>query len=86
MGRYFGGRFGDMLSPTATNPNTKAVLSLRDNYYMTRSGGLTSPVTSITDLNSRVSWTHLPNYDIYTTTNQSGNATIMVQDLELLVI
>ena len=74
MGRYFGGRFGDMLSPTATNPNTKAVLSLRDNYYMTRSGGLTTPVSSITDLNSRVSWTHLPNYDIYTTTNQSGNA------------
>ena len=74
MGRYFGGRFGDMLSPTATNPNTKAVLSLRDNYYMTRSGGLTTPVSTITELNSRVSWTHLPNYDIYTTTNQSGNA------------
>ena len=74
MGRYFGGRFGDMHSPTATNPNTKAVLSFRDNYYMTRSGGLTTPASTITELNSRVSWNFLPNYDIYTTTNQSGNA------------
>ena len=74
MGRYFGGRFGDMHSPTANDPDTKAILSMRDHYYMTRSGGLTTPVTSITDLNSRVSWTHLPNYDTYTATGQTGNA------------
>ena len=33
MGRYFGGRYGKMLLPSATNANTQAVLSMRDHYY-----------------------------------------------------
>ena len=68
MGRYFGGRFGDMHSPTATNPSTKAILSMRDHYYMKKisGGGLIQPATNVTELNSMVSWSFLPNYNGYT--------------------
>ena len=57
MGRYFGGRFGDMHSPTATNPNTKAMLSMRDHYYMRKisGGGLVDPATTIAELDNVIS-------------------------------
>lgn len=71
MGRYFGGRFGDMLSPTSTSPNTKAILSMRDHYYMKKisGGGIQEPATNVTELNSLVSWNFLPNGGHYTDTN-----------------
>ena len=67
MGRYFGGRFGDMHSPTATQPNTKAILSMRDHYYMKKisGGGLQEPATNVTELNSKVSWNFPANYNGY---------------------
>ena len=72
MGRYFGGRVGDMLSPTSTSPNTKAILSMRDHYYMKKisGGGIIEPATNVTELNSMVSWSFLPNDDIYNSTGQ----------------
>ena len=72
MGRYFGGRVGDMLSPTSTSPNTKAILSMRDHYYMKKisGGGLVAPATNVTELNSLVSWSFLPNDNIYNSTGQ----------------
>ena len=72
MGRYFGGRFGNMLSPTLNQPDAKAVFTLRDNYYMTRSGGLGSPATSITELNSIANWSVIPNEDFYGSTTVTG--------------
>ena len=72
MGRYFGGRFGNMLSPTLNKPDAKAVFSLRDNYYMTRSGGLGDPATSITDLDAKANWTAIPNEDFYGSTTVTG--------------
>ena len=72
MGRYFGGRFGNMLSPTLNQPDAKAILSMRDNYYMTRSGGLGSPATSITELNSIANWSVIPNEDFYGSTTVTG--------------
>ena len=73
MGRYFGGRFGDMLSPTSTSPNTKAILSMRDHYYMKKisGGGIVEPATNVTELNSLVSWNFLPNGGHYTNTGFS---------------
>mgnify|MGYP005712163333 FL=1 len=70
MGRYFGGRFGDMLSPTSTSPNTKAILSMRDHYYMKKisGGGIVEPATNVTELNPLVSWNFLPNGGHYTDT------------------
>ena len=72
MGRYFGGRVGDMLSPTSTSPNTKAILSMRDHYYMKKisGGGIQEPATNVTELNSLVSWSFLPNDNIYNSTGQ----------------
>ena len=74
MGRYFGGRFGDMLSPLSTSPQTKAILSMRDHYMMKKisGGGIQEPATNVTELNSLVSWSFLPNYNIYTSTGQQG--------------
>ena len=72
MGRHFGGRYGSMLLPTATAANTQAVLSMKDHYYMKQSGGLTTPASTITELNSMVSWTHLPNVDTYTGNSHQG--------------
>ena len=73
MGRYFGGRFGDMHSPTASQPYTKAILSMRDHYYMKKisGGGLVAPATNVTELNSLVSWNFLPNGGHYTDTGFS---------------
>ena len=70
MGRYFGGRFGDMHSPTAAQPHTKAILSMRDHYYMKKisGGGLIAPATNVTELNPLVSWNFLPNGGHYTNT------------------
>ena len=72
MGRYFGGRFGDMLSPLSTSPQTKAILSMRDHYMMKKisGGGIQEPATNVTELNSLVSWSFLPNDDIYNSTGQ----------------
>ena len=72
MGRYFGGRFGDMLSPLSISPNTKAILSMRDHYMMKKisGGGIIEPATNVTELNSMVSWSFLPNDDIYNSTGQ----------------
>ena len=74
MGRYFGGRFGDMHSPIANAPDTKAVLSMRDHYYMKKisGGGMKQPATSITELNSIATWTAIPNEDYYTSNGFSG--------------
>tara|TARA_B100000941_G_C28403482_1_gene499402 strand:+ start:28 stop:897 length:870 start_codon:yes stop_codon:yes gene_type:complete len=74
MGRYFGGRFGDMHSPTATNPNTKAMLSMRDHYYMRKisGGGLLTPYTTIAEINSNASWTAIPDENEYVNTNNQG--------------
>ena len=74
MGRYFGGRFGDMLSPLSTSPQTKAILSMRDHYMMKKisGGGIQEPATNVTELNSKVSWSFLPNYNIYNSTGQQG--------------
>ena len=74
MGRYFGGRFGDMLSPLSNDPDTKAILSMRDHYMMKKisGGGILEPATNVTELNSMVSWSFLPNYNIYTSTGQQG--------------
>ena len=90
MGRYFGGRFGDMLSPLSTSPQTKAILSMRDHYMMKKisGGGIQEPATNVTELNSLVSWSFLPNDNIYNSTGQqrtyyngskfevSGNGTV----------
>ena len=72
MGRYFGGRFGDMLSPLSTSPQTKAILSMRDHYMMKKisGGGIQEPATNVTELNSLVSWSFLPNDNIYNSTGQ----------------
>ena len=74
MGRYFGGRFGDMLSPTSTIPNTKAILSMRDHYYMKKiaGGGLADPATTIAELDNVVSWSAIPNEDHYTSSAAQG--------------
>ena len=74
MGRYFGGRVGDMQSPTATQPQTKAMLSMRDHYTMRKisGGGLISPYSTISELNSNVSWSAIPNEDFYSTNNHQG--------------
>ena len=55
MGRYFGGRYGKMLLPTASAADTQAVLSIRDLYYMRASS-----ITTIADVNSEVSWNTFP--------------------------
>lgn len=68
MGRYFGGRYGKMLLPTASNADTQAVLSIRDHYYMR-----SSSVTTIADVNSEVSWTAFPNGGNYTTSYNESN-------------
>ena len=72
MGRYLGGRFGDMLSPLSTSPQTKAILSMRDHYMMKKisGGGIQEPATNVTELNSLVSWSFLPNDNIYNSTGQ----------------
>ena len=72
MGRYFGGRFGDMLSPLSNAPDTKAILSMRDHYMMKKisGGGIQEPATNVTELNSLVSWSFLPNDNIYNSTGQ----------------
>ena len=51
MGRYFGGRFGDMLSPLSNAPDTKAILSMRDHYMMKKisGGGIQEPATNVTE-------------------------------------
>ena len=74
MGRYFGGRFGDMHSPTATQPNTKVMLSMRDHYTMRKisGGGLLDPYTTITQINSAVSWTAIPDENEYVNSNHQG--------------
>ena len=74
MGRYFGGRVGDMQSPTATQPQTKAMLSMRDHYTMRKisGGGLISPYSTITELNSNVSWSAIPNEDYYSSNGAQG--------------
>ena len=74
MGRYFGGRFGDMLSPLSTSPQTKAILSMRDHYTMRKisGGGLIAPYSTITELNSNVSWSSIPNEDFYSTNSHQG--------------
>ena len=74
MGRYFGGRVGDMHSPTATQPQTKVMLSMRDHYTMRKisGGGLIAPYSTITDLNSNVSWSSIPNEDFYSTNSHQG--------------
>ena len=96
MGRYFGGRFGDMLSPLSTSPQTKAILSMRDHYMMKKisGGGLQAPATNVTELNSLVSWSFLPNDIIYNSTGQqrtyyngskfavSGNGTVEFNSYE----
>ena len=96
MGRYFGGRFGDMLSPLSTSPQTKAILSMRDHYMMKKisGGGIQEPATNVTELNSLVSWSFLPNDNIYNYTGQqrtyyngskfavSGNGTVEFNSYE----
>ena len=96
MGRYFGGRFGDMLSPLSTSPQTKAILSMRDHYMMKKisGGGIQEPATNVTELNSLVSWSFLPNDNIYNSTGQqrtyyngskfavSGNGTVEFNSYE----
>ena len=96
MGRYFGGRFGDMLSPLSTSPQTKAFLSMRDHYMMKKisGGGIQEPATNVTELNSLVSWSFLPNDNIYNSTGQqrtyyngskfavSGNGTVEFNSYE----
>ena len=96
MGRYFGGRFGDMLSPLSNAPDTKAILSMRDHYMMKKisGGGIIEPATNVTELNSLVSWSFLPNDDIYNSTGQqrtyyngskfavSGNGTVEFNSYE----
>ena len=72
MGRHFGGRYGSMLLPTAAAKDTQAVLSMKDHYYMKKSGGLTVPIDNIDDLNSTVSWTYLPNVDTYNGNSHQG--------------
>ena len=96
MGRYFGGRFGDMLSPLSTSPQTKAILSMRDHYMMKKisGAGIQEPATNVTELNSLVSWSFLPNDNIYNSTGQqrtyyngskfavSGNGTVEFNSYE----
>ena len=74
MGRYFGGRFGDMHSPTANAPDTKAVLSMRDHYYMKKisGGGIKQPATTVAELDNLVSWTPIPNENYYNTNGAQG--------------
>ena len=74
MGRYFGGRFGDMHSPTATNANTKTILSMRDHYYMKKiaGGGLLTPATTIAELDNFVSWSAIPDENFYNTNSHQG--------------
>ena len=74
MGRYFGGRFGDMLSPTSTNADTKAILSMRDHYYMKKidGGGLLTPATTIAELDNFVSWSAIPDENFYNTNSHQG--------------
>ncbi len=69
MGRYFGGRYGKMLLPTASASDTQAVLSIKDHYYMR-----VSSVNTIADLNSQVdNWTAFPNGGNYTTSYSDSN-------------
>ena len=74
MGRYFGGRFGDMHSPTATNANTKTILSMRDHYYMKKisGGGLLTPASTIAELDNFVSWSAIPDENFYNTNSHQG--------------
>ena len=75
MGRYFGGRFGDMLSPLSNDPDTKAILSMRDHYMMKKisGGGLKQPATNVTELNSLVSWNFLPDTNTYNSNSYYSN-------------
>ena len=47
---------------------------MRDHYMMKKisGGGIQEPATNVTELNSLVSWSFLPNYNIYTSTGQQG--------------